>query len=607
MIIDKHKLYNYPACYLMAYHTEYHIKDDISIIKGLGKKSSADEYLLRYYEKCYEKFPCFKKKNDENHKNELEANLYRILEELGDESFSETNFPTCYTEELYECIMQYLEDGDAHVKVQSLTKEQLKELLRRNKLKVSGRKDELLERCFENIPIEKLERDTNLPKFYKVSKKGKDFLKDKYFWSFYLKITGIDGDPLNYFFTPNQYIHLKDEMTNENRYEIILNYLNNCKFANLNEYLISLFAYARVYNLKDDFENLLKIAIKISLIYINHWIDDDCPVLILNIRNDEYVEEFKVYSITGDYRRILDLFCTLIDSNPQFDKLEDFIKESYAEIKEFLPKLTEKSSICYLVKYLDEDERKHVFSNKDSDDEKLNEIEVEEEITYNQEEPLNAQNKGGTLNTQEKVLYDEWLEAFIYYRSEEGPGDFDVQFIKEQMGLDFFYESEKDDLKVNEFLIKTDELVSQNLTKEEIELELKEYIDFLNTEGKKEIKRLTDEYDRREAISNKMWKNNLKAQQLEKEGKIDEAVKLYEENLKLEEDLDYESIAGLAYHRLAINYRKRRDYPKEIKLCERYLQIVPRGYPNEKDIEWFEKRLEKAKKLKKTYYYLFTD
>ena len=214
---------------------------------------------------------------------------------------------------------------------------------------------------------------------------------------------------------------------------------------------------------------------------------------------------------------------------------------------------------------------------------------------------------GETLNAQEKVLYDEWLEAFIYLRSEEGPDEFDVQFIKEQMGLDFFYESEKDDLKVNEFLIKTDELVSQNLTKEEIELELKEYIDFLNTEGKKEIKRLTDEYNRREAISKKMWKNNLKAKQLEKEGKIDEAVKLYEENLKLEEDLDYERIAGLAYHRLAINYRKRRDYPKEIKLCERYLKIVPRGYPNEKDIEWFEKRLEKAKKLKKTYYYLFTD
>lgn len=214
---------------------------------------------------------------------------------------------------------------------------------------------------------------------------------------------------------------------------------------------------------------------------------------------------------------------------------------------------------------------------------------------------------GETLNTQEKVLYDEWLEAFIYLRSEEEPGEFDVQFIKEQMGLDFFYESEKDDLKVNEFLIKTDELVSQNFTKEEIEQELKEYIDFLNTEGKKEIKRLTDEYDRRETLRNKMNNNDFKARQLEREGKIDEAIELYEESLKLEEDLDYEFIAALAYERLAIIYRKRRDYPNEIEICEKYIELATKKCFYHNKVEWFEKRLEKAKKLKETYYYLFTD
>ena len=207
---------------------------------------------------------------------------------------------------------------------------------------------------------------------------------------------------------------------------------------------------------------------------------------------------------------------------------------------------------------------------------------------------------GENINTQEKVLYDEWLEAFIYYRSEEGPDDFDVQFIKEQMGLDIFYDSEKEDLKVNEFLIKTDELLSQNFTQEEIEEELKDYIDFLNTQGPKEIERLTKEYEEEERLRKKLSNNYFNGKKLEKEGKIDEAIELYEENIKLNDT------AESSYWRLAVIYRKRRDYPNEIRVCEKYIKIAKdKIFYN--DVEKFEKRLEKAKKLKETYYYLFTD
>lgn len=91
---------------------------------------------------------------------------------------------------------------------------------------------------------------------------------------------------------------------------------------------------------------------------------------------------------------------------------------------------------------------------------------------------------------------------------------------------------------------------------------------------------------------------NLKGIQLEKEGKIDEAITLYEKNIK------ENFIGNHPYDRLAIIYRKRKQIDDEIRVLQKAIWVfenivyVGRGDRLPK-LQKFKKRLEKAKKLKK--------
>lgn len=68
---------------------------------------------------------------------------------------------------------------------------------------------------------------------------------------------------------------------------------------------------------------------------------------------------------------------------------------------------------------------------------------------------------------------------------------------------------------------------------------------------------------------------NLKGKQLEKEGNLDEAIKLYEHNIADEVDTPY------PYTRLAIIYRKEKRLDDEIRILKETIRIL--GHSEERD------------------------
>lgn len=91
--------------------------------------------------------------------------------------------------------------------------------------------------------------------------------------------------------------------------------------------------------------------------------------------------------------------------------------------------------------------------------------------------------------------------------------------------------------------------------------------------------------------------NNLKGIKCEKAGKIDDAIALYEYNVQ------HRFEGNHPYDRLAIIYRKRKEYDKEIKVLETAIDVfthdVPISRPDRaKKLSKFKERLLKAKELK---------
>lgn len=64
--------------------------------------------------------------------------------------------------------------------------------------------------------------------------------------------------------------------------------------------------------------------------------------------------------------------------------------------------------------------------------------------------------------------------------------------------------------------------------------------------------------------------SNNQGIQLEKNNRIEDAIKVYEDNIKLEYPATH------SYERLMILYRKRKEYDKEIKVIERAIDVFTR-------------------------------
>lgn len=95
----------------------------------------------------------------------------------------------------------------------------------------------------------------------------------------------------------------------------------------------------------------------------------------------------------------------------------------------------------------------------------------------------------------------------------------------------------------------------------------------------------------------KQVERNLKGIQLEKDGQVDEAIKLYERNI--EENFE----GNHPYDRLAIIYRKRNEIGDEIRVLGKAIWVFENVVHKERGdrlpkLQKFEKRLERARKLK---------
>lgn len=96
----------------------------------------------------------------------------------------------------------------------------------------------------------------------------------------------------------------------------------------------------------------------------------------------------------------------------------------------------------------------------------------------------------------------------------------------------------------------------------------------------------------------KQLERNLKGIELEKLGKVNEAIELYEKNI--EENFD----GNHPYDRLATIYRKNKDFKNEIRVLEKAIYVFENiVYSKRGDrlpkLEKFKSRLEKAQSLNK--------
>jgi len=108
-----------------------------------------------------------------------------------------------------------------------------------------------------------------------------------------------------------------------------------------------------------------------------------------------------------------------------------------------------------------------------------------------------------------------------------------------------------------------------------------------------------EEYKLKQERTLRIVERNKKAIELEKlgrndESKIDEAIKLYEENIS------EESGGNHPYDRLAIIYRKRKQYDEEIRVLKKAIDVFTSlTRPDAvKKLAKFKERLEKVQEIK---------
>ncbi|RST76175.1 hypothetical protein D4T97_005170 [Siminovitchia acidinfaciens] len=95
-------------------------------------------------------------------------------------------------------------------------------------------------------------------------------------------------------------------------------------------------------------------------------------------------------------------------------------------------------------------------------------------------------------------------------------------------------------------------------------------------------------YDKNIEVPARAVDKNLKGEELEREGYIENAIQIYEASLRDQPDNNY------PYRRLVVIYRRRKEYDKEIKVIEQAISNFEDDNPL---LENFKKRLERAKEL----------
>lgn len=389
-------------------------------------------------------------------------------------------------------------------------------------------------------------------KFYKLSDKGKVFLKNNihytFFKSTFYEIFSLDlSDYEPVILSKN---HLNIDFAD---YEPIIPLeIYEDEIRNLN----GLIKYIHEKTLNEDLKNQMWYKYARDLELLNN-------IYRINGSNEEditknFLKSF-IIRFNGWYKEDKTNLDLVSDYNLQNYRYED-------KYEEFFHEIYSSTEVPYL--FFTEDEIKEYmkypyYSFRLTD-------ELEKRI-------FNYEN-GELIDYIPNYLGDYWIDGFIYLKEDYGFDRDSLNSFREELGIDF--EDDSLNIKVNEFLIKLNELVSQNkLSQDEIKEELKEYTDLINIEGEKYSQSLRNERLNEIKLRRKIYTINNKARNLERMGNYGEAIKLYNETINIQDENSFLRFNKIfQYHRLLIIYRKLKDYDNELEICynilDEYKKII---------------------------------
>lgn len=212
----------------------------------------------------------------------------------------------------------------------------LKEILKEHNLKVSGKKDELIERLGENLTDEELKKHFK-SKTYQISEKGLEFLSEN---SYILYI--YNNSDISRVFYPSEIGKIFEERqySEDEIHEIILKYLKRIFDEKLTQELwvdfrIYANAIAEVLEDKNELKDALNMRLKVFLFDINNF-------SIVSHRPEPKKTKLK----QKDMSKLMELMHNLALS---IDELKEEFSKAYDEVL-FEVEITKEDSLIYLLK-----------------------------------------------------------------------------------------------------------------------------------------------------------------------------------------------------------------------------------------------------------------
>lgn len=212
----------------------------------------------------------------------------------------------------------------------------LKEILKEHNLKVSGKKDELIERLGENLTDDELKKHFK-SKTYQISEKGLKFLSEN---SYILYI--YNNSDISRVFYPSEIGKIFEERqySEDEIHEIILKYLKRIFDEKLTQELwvdfrIYANAIAEVLEDKNELKDALNMRLKVFLFDINNF-------SIVSQRPEPKKTKLK----QKDMSKLMELMHNLALS---IDELKEEFSKAYDEVL-FEVEITKEDSLIYLLK-----------------------------------------------------------------------------------------------------------------------------------------------------------------------------------------------------------------------------------------------------------------
>lgn len=241
----------------------------------------------------------------------------------------------------------YIEYGNPLIAAESATVKEIKDVLKEHDLKVSGKKEDLIERLGQNLSEEDLKKAFP-KKVLSISDKGNEFIEKNRYVLYYDKTT-----PLRTHMEVDEYDSIfedADDLSDENIYALLIDHLikreddfiMNKKWS---PYRYNFMILARVYKDSGDEYKVLDCDFKLFIAGINNFSD-----------YTNKSEPFNGYVGKTYSNELIDLMHSL---SLTIDELKDRFGQSYDELRYPELKISKEESLLYLLK---------LFSGEDSED-----------------------------------------------------------------------------------------------------------------------------------------------------------------------------------------------------------------------------------------------